>query len=70
MPQCKKDSKLSECVQRLTKMVKGLKGKTYEEQLRSLDLFSLEKRRLKGALIVVYSSSSGAVEEERISSLW
>jgi len=51
-------------------MVKGLKGKTYEEQLRSLDLFSLEKRRLKGALIVVYSSSSGAVEEERISSLW
>jgi len=29
-------------------MVKGLEGKAYEEQLRSLDLFSMEKRRLEG----------------------
>lgn len=30
------------------KMVKGGEGKTYEKQLKSLHLFILEKRRLKG----------------------
>ncbi|KAK4816492.1 hypothetical protein QYF61_017453 [Mycteria americana] len=36
-PQYKKDIRLLECAQRrVTKMVKGLEGKTYEERLRSL----------------------------------
>ncbi|KAJ7408461.1 hypothetical protein BTVI_59458 [Pitangus sulphuratus] len=56
-PQYKKDIKLLESMaqRRAMRMVKGLEGKLYEEQLRSFVLFNLERRRLRGDLIVIFN---------------
>lgn len=45
-------------------MVKILKDKTYKEQLRSLGLFSVEKRRLRSNLSTVYTFLKWTAEGE------
>ncbi len=52
-----------ERIQRLaTRMVKGMRELQYRERLRRLNLFPLERRRLRGDLIPAYNIFHGRLD--------
>jgi len=59
-PHYKKDKELIEKVQRrFTKMINNMQGKSYEERLYCLKLWTLEERRNRQDLIEVFKMCNG-----------
>jgi len=54
------------CPEKGNKAVKAQEHKSYEKQLRELGLFSLDKKRLRGDLITLYSNLKGCCNKEKL----
>ena len=64
-PQHRRDVELFEWAQRRAmKMIRGLEHLSYEDRLKELDLFSLEKRRLWGEFTVAFQYLKGIFKHE------